>query len=731
MNKKNNEAKFMSKVLALLKPRKGAVTEQSSVPPKPTTLPKTDLVRLDMETRLKRAGRPLPTEDQWRMILAKTATTRVVAGAGSGKSTTLVLRVIAMTVYGNAPLSCLRVVTFTRNSRADFIKKLRSTAEIWGLHLSQSEASGIVRTFHSLVFAQAKAAGLNVRTLDQLDAGGGIRGNESPFSALSVDPGSALAMMLNKVASELMRSDPSFAQVITALYDHSFLAAGGMHLEDSSFGRIAAVQARDYERTNHMHSFWSEKIAPELMQSSLIEFGVKSFQTGPLSVKGRDINANGPWWANAYVPKMRAWLILGADNRLTRGQRMPDGFSMASALSAKKSCVNVLTSNEQVIWVNSPDDLASLHIRLKWTVQDDSSFPKFGVRLTGEVTSTPLLVAFWQQAQFIQSLGLDVESSAREGVMKTQGVDMLFAQALALFWPALEREVAATGYTLSNRLFMDLADPSLLQKLPDNALLGIQNLLIDEFQDISGIIVKWLKAVQMEIERRGHQTSMMVVGDDWQSIYGWRGASPRFFTNFGRYFGDGISNVDTVYLSENFRSSQLIVDAASVALTTVTEKIHKSCVASGTTASISEPISLLRYSGELNRDTEYVRDFLGKESVFVIARTRSALAWASDVVSDCLTIHGSKGLEADYVLMVDDFSPPSAYPLRCCWYADAGLGDYDAAQFDETMRLAYVAITRAKKGCLWVVRNDLANGVFGHFAGANIDAIRVVEASHV
>lgn len=437
-NKKNE--RFLNRVGSFFRPRPvdrraASPADQESVATAPA---EKCAVRLDMEARLRGAGRPLPTEDQWSMILAPGSSVRVVAGAGSGKSTTLVLRIIAMSVYRGLPMSVIRVVTFTRNSRADFIEKLRSTAQIWDIDLGQREASAVVRTFHSLVFAQATAAGLNTKTLDQLDSGGAGHSAASPFPALSVDPGSDLAVMLNDAARQLMQTNPSFAGVISQLYTHSFLTAGGMPLDDSKAGRVLAVQAHDYERTAYMETFWRQKVAPGLMNSPLIEWRLDTFCTGPVVVNGKEAPANGPWWANGFIPKLNAWVLLGGTPRIVRAKTMPDGFAMAPALGAKKSCVNVLTSNENVIWLNSEEDLAALHMRLKWGEEQSDAFPKFGVRLTGEVATTPLLIAIWQQAQFIQSLGLDVVEAAREAAGQVSGVDMLFAKALALFWPAFE-----------------------------------------------------------------------------------------------------------------------------------------------------------------------------------------------------------------------------------------------------------------------------------------------------
>src|SRR5690606_15505338 len=95
--------------------------------------------RADIEQRLQAAGKALPTEDQFRMILSDAAMTRVVAGAGSGKSTTLVLRCIYLHFYLGVPWTQMSVVTFTRNSRRDFMRKLGATADIWGEALSKED----------------------------------------------------------------------------------------------------------------------------------------------------------------------------------------------------------------------------------------------------------------------------------------------------------------------------------------------------------------------------------------------------------------------------------------------------------------------------------------------------------------------------------------------------------------------------------------------------------------
>ena len=83
-----------------------------------------------------------------------------------------------------------------------------------------------------------------------------------------------------------------------------------------------------------------------------------------------------------------------------------------------------------------------------------------------------------------------------------------------------------------------------------------QHILVDEFQDINTIQYAWLKALV------GEQTAFMAVGDDDQSIYSWRGAKIENIHHFSRDFTD----VKTIRLEQNYRSTQIILDAANAVI---------------------------------------------------------------------------------------------------------------------------------------------------------------------
>jgi DNA helicase-2/ATP-dependent DNA helicase PcrA len=104
-------------------------------------------------------------------------------------------------------------------------------------------------------------------------------------------------------------------------------------------------------------------------------------------------------------------------------------------------------------------------------------------------------------------------------------------------------------------------------------------ILVDEFQDTNAIQYAWVRLLA------GQTVRLTAVGDDDQSIYGWRGAKVENILNFNRDYPE----TATVRLEQNYRSTKNILSAANAVISRNTDRLGKSL---WTEELEGEPISL-------------------------------------------------------------------------------------------------------------------------------------------
>jgi DNA helicase-2/ATP-dependent DNA helicase PcrA len=106
-----------------------------------------------------------------------------------------------------------------------------------------------------------------------------------------------------------------------------------------------------------------------------------------------------------------------------------------------------------------------------------------------------------------------------------------------------------------------------------------QHILVDEFQDTNSIQYAWLQVLA------GRGSNLMVVGDDDQSIYGWRGAKIENIQQFSNDF----AGAQLVKLEQNYRSTKNILDAANSLITNNASRLGKQLWTEGVAG---EPLSV-------------------------------------------------------------------------------------------------------------------------------------------
>lgn len=109
--------------------------------------------------------------------------------------------------------------------------------------------------------------------------------------------------------------------------------------------------------------------------------------------------------------------------------------------------------------------------------------------------------------------------------------------------------------------------------------------MIDEYQDTNAAQYKLVRLLVNE------QKNIAVVGDDWQSIYSWRGADFRNILNFEKDY----KNASIIKLEQNYRSTKHILDAAHAIISKNTQRSDKEL---WTEAGDGRPVQILQVSSE-------------------------------------------------------------------------------------------------------------------------------------
>ncbi|MCW0921848.1 UvrD-helicase domain-containing protein [Pseudomonas sp. RG1] len=663
-----------------------------------------------------------PSAAQWKMIFSDTPSTSVVAGAGAGKSTTLVLRILLLTHYLGFELDSMTVVTFTRESRKDFINKLIEIFTLWGQPLNLKQARELVRTFHSRILPMVRSLPGFERlqafeNLSDRPQSGAEEVDSNPFDLRIND---AQRQQLNACYHRLFNDDERFRQLIQPL------SRAGLQLKELERDhpdvqkRMAVTELaakRDEELCDVIEDLW--------------------FRAGAWPIKGIEPNRqafeiNGSkFHAHGYIPSLDAWVVLGFDPRENAQLTRPNAKLSVRAEWAVKRTLFQAFCRKPLIWLDSYESSRRV---LATLAGDASAGPGFDYKVKGELASAPLLDCFVAAAGFIENLGLDVPDAVSRMSFAKDDPDRFFFEALSLFWRAfedhlLDQKPPVMTYNRMFALFSEYS-PENLKLLSDELLRPMAHLMIDEFQDVSPQIVSWIRASLNEIRSRGpamhvgrgaQRSSLLCVGDDWQSIYGWRGSSPSYFMEFNKEFPS--PSTTRVMLSDNYRSHQHIIDAAEHIVRAAPAIAGKKAKASGEPKPL-HPVNVLERDDEAlgQRLAEHYRrgdsilmlyrkssdNLLIEQHIQPVLNVDSSLPYNARRLKQ-LTYHSAKGLQADAVFLLGDCQHLTSSPYKNQVYRMAGLGKsgdsepYDTAQKDEILRLAYVGITRAVSHCYWYV----------------------------
>jgi len=250
-------------------------------------------------------------------------------------------------------------------------------------------------------------------------------------------------------------------------------------------------------------------------------------------------------------------------------------FTNKAAGEMKARAEALLSGGTRGLWLGTFHGLAHRFLRQHWREAD---LPE-GFQILDSDDQQRLVKRLMKQAQVddsrwpVKSVAGFINARKEEGLRasRLEAGDTIQAQLLALYRD-YEAVCQRSGLVDFNELLLRALEtltgrPELQAHYRER----FQHLLVDEFQDTNALQYRWLKALA------GAQTHVFAVGDDDQSIYGWRGARIEHILEFERDF----PGTRTVRLERNYRSTQIILNAANTLIANNRGRLGKTLFTEG------------------------------------------------------------------------------------------------------------------------------------------------------
>lgn len=294
--------------------------------------------------------------------------------------------------------------------------------------------------------------------------------------------------------------------------------------------------------------------------------------------------------------------------------------------------------------------------------------------------------------------------------------DLFLRERTNLFLDVIKSLLFEYQKYLSENKAIDFSD--MINNAADRVMSGCdiplyKYLIVDEYQDVSISRFNFLKAIADRTDAK-----VFCVGDDWQSIYRFAGSDVSLFTDFEKFFG----YTKVLKIEKTYRNSQQLIDEASRFIIKNPLQLHKELRSD---KRLPYPLVFWGFDDDPKLELQkaickIVSEFGKDSSILLLGRTNYDIDIAEDtglfkivcrsgretleyiplpeLKIEFLTVHKSKGLEADNVIILNFKNDKLGFPNQIAddEVLNLVLTNAESYEFAEERRLFYVAITRTK-----------------------------------
>jgi DNA helicase-4 len=640
-------------------------------------------------------------DEQKKAVFHEAKSLLVLAGAGSGKTKTLIQKVLYLVFEKNVEPSSILAITFTKNAANEMIDRLISAADTTGKYqsliadkqISMEEkerarneymnrykwiSSLNIKTFHAFCYSLIRQHGGDIfdskfRLI--ANSKGGYEIEDVPFEK-NEDP----AKIIDKVIRELSKESEFLLKVKQYILDYYVNSKKNIKKKSNYDTDLKYITLRgDKVRSK------SERLIADWLYRHEIDYTYE-----------KDVNLSFPFNPDFYIPEADLYL----EHKSNRSAPLSD-----KAKELKKAGKNLEVTYEE-------DTRDEKHF---FSILDEI----FTRKINREIRPVSNLKFEIEFDSLLQNLQVFIEYGLLKAMdmIKVEGRDINAVCELGLnnkhkrireFYQILKKVSAAYNKYCIDHSYLDFNDliiqgnalMSLDKSLREYYSEHLRYILVDEFQDVNNLQVELLKSLISD------NNQLFCVGDDWQSIYGFRGSDVEYIINFEQYF----KNSTTIKLGINYRSNDTIVNASTDFI------LHNKNLVKKEIRSFhkkGKKINLYLAQDEKEDGAQIVYDYIvklskagyTKEDILVLYRRHRVF---NDMYYEKLksivklysrkTIHAAKGLEAKAVFIIGLTGDTHGFPFLM--ESESLFQVIKEAKVDrlreEERRLFYVALTRAK-----------------------------------
>ncbi|RVT74451.1 hypothetical protein EOD40_13145 [Flavobacterium sufflavum] len=428
---------------------------------------------------------------------------------------------------------------------------------------------------------------------------------------------------------------------------------------------------------------------------------------------GVDENNGAKWLTPFNEKKYVEEMELKRETHKINNTKLLETYSYYNRNNILFDKLKELLKNENVIF--KPRDTKSIFTK----VTDNDK--NFGKEIT-KLIETFINLSKSRQLNYdsITNLFLDKNKARSEFMLERQEVFLKFSIQILKKYNYTLKELSEIDF---NDMINEATD--LIRK--NKPQYTYQHIIIDEYQDISYSRFNLIKEI-----RESSGARLICVGDDWQSIYRFAGSDISLFSNFEKYVGKH----EQLFIEQTYRNSQSLIDITSKYIQKNKKQIQKN--PKSKKEPLENPIKFVYYSSD-NAEDVFIKEIqtlidkndnksilvLGRHSFdineFIKLTPNSKIKYNerndkleikgfNNIDVKYITVHKSKGLEADNVIVLNLKNHLLGFPNKMTDdpMLSLLLSDDEEYRFAEERRLFYVALTRTKNKAVLLIPTEVS-----------------------